>query len=70
MKRFSNILLVVDDRTDHSAALKRATSLARSNNAHLTVCASIDAIPNEVRMSVITMTSREALKVAVTKAQE
>ncbi len=70
MKRFSNILLVVDDRADYSAALKRATTLAKGNNAHLTVCASIDAIPNEVRMRVITITSREVLDVAVAKKQE
>ena len=70
MKRFSNILLVVDDRTDYSAALKRATTLARSNNAHLTVCASIDAVPNEVRMRVITVTSREVLDVAIANTQE
>ena len=63
-------MLVVDDRTDYSAALKRATTLARSNNAHLTVCASIDAIPNEARMRVITITSRDVLDVAIANAQE
>ncbi|MDJ0813946.1 MAG: universal stress protein [Woeseiaceae bacterium] len=70
MKRFSNILLVVDDRTDSSAALKRATTLARSNNAHLTVCAGIDANPDDVRMRVITVSSREVLDVAIEKTQE
>jgi nucleotide-binding universal stress UspA family protein len=70
VKRFSNILLVVDDRTDCSAALKRAATLARNNHARLTVCANIDAIPNELRMRVITVTSREVLDVAVTKTQE
>ena len=70
MKRFSNILLVVDERTDYSAALKRATTLARNNHARLTVCANIDALPNEVRMRVITVTSREVLDLAITKTQE
>lgn len=70
MPRFSNILLVIDDRTDYSAALKRATTLARSNNAHLTVCASIDAAPSEVRLRVITVTSREVLDVAIAKTRE
>ncbi len=70
MKRFSNILLVVDDQTDYSAALKRATTLAKSNNARLTVCASIDAMPNELRMRVITVTSDEVLDVAIAKTQE
>lgn len=70
MKRFSDILLVVDDRTDHSAALKRAATLARSNNARLTVCANIDAIPSEMRMGLITVTSHEVLDVAIQKKRE
>ena len=70
MKRFSNILLVVDDRTDYAAAMKRAITLAKNNHAHLTVCASIDAIPSEVRMRVVTITSREVLDVATAKTQE
>jgi len=39
MKRFSNILLIADEGTDYSAALKRAVALARNNQALLTVCA-------------------------------
>ena len=70
MKWFSNILLVVDDETDNSAALQRATTLAKSNKARLTVCASIDAMPNEVRMRAITVSSREVLDVAIAKTQE
>ncbi len=70
MKRFSNILLVVDDQSDYSAALSRATTLAKSNDANLTVCASIDAMPNEVRMRAITVSSREVLDVAIAKTQE
>lgn len=69
MKRFSRILLVVDDRTDYAAALKRATTLASSNRAHLTVCANIDAIPNEVRLGVVKIASREVLDVATAKTQ-
>ena len=70
MKRFSNVLLVVDESKDYSAALKRASTLAKSNNARLTVCANIDAIPNEMRMRVITVTSREVLDVAIAKTRE
>ena len=70
MNRFSNILLIVDDRTDYSAALKRATTLARNNEAHLTVCANIDAIPSEVRLRVVKITSREVPDVATAKTQE
>ena len=70
MRRFANILLVVDDRTDYSAALKRATTLAKINRARLTVCASIDAMPSEVRMRVVSITSREVLDVATAKTKE
>ena len=70
MKRFSKILLVIDDRTDYLAALKRAIALARSNYAHLTICANIDAIPNEVRMGVVRIPSREVLDVATAKTQQ
>ena len=69
MKRFSNILLVVDERTDYSAALKRGTKLAKSNQARLTVCAIVDTIPSEVRMGVVTITPREVLNVAIAKVQ-
>lgn len=70
MKRFSNILLVVDDRTDYSAALIRANALARNNHAHLTVCTIIDAIPSELRIGMVTITSREVLDVAIAKTHD
>ena len=47
MKRFRNILLTVDKGTDHSAALKRAVTLERNNQALLTICATVDAIPGD-----------------------
>lgn len=70
MKRFSKILLVVDERTDYSAALKRATTLARSNHAHVTVCACLDTKASEMRLRAVTITSREVLDVATAKTQE
>ena len=70
MKRFSNILLIVDDRTDYAAALKRVTTLAKNHNAHLTVCANIDAIPSELRIGLVTIKSRDVLDVAAAKTQE
>ena len=69
MKRFSNILLVVDERTDHSAALTRGATLASNNQARLTVCTIIDTIPSEVRLGVITITPREVLDIATAKTQ-
>ena len=70
MKRFSNILLVADERTDYSAALKRGAALARNNQARLTVCAIVDTVPSEVRMGIITITPREVLDVATAMKQE
>jgi nucleotide-binding universal stress UspA family protein len=70
MKRFSNILLIVDEGTDYSATLKRAVTLARNNQALLTICAIADAIPSEMQMGVIAITPAELLKIAVTEKRE
>ncbi len=64
MKRFSNILLVVDERTDYSAALKRGVTLARKNQARLTVCAIVNAVSSEVRIGAIRITQRQVLDIA------
>lgn len=65
MKRFSNILLVVNERADYFAALKRGVALARNNQARLTVCATVDTLPGDLRMGVIAVTPREVLDIAV-----
>ena len=70
MKRFANILLVVDERTDYSAALKRGATLARNNQARLTVCAVVDTVPGEVRIRAAMITPRQILDVATTRKQE
>ena len=70
MKRFSNILLILDARTDYSAALKRGATLARNNQAHLTVCAIVDRVPGETKMRVIAIKPREVLNVAVTEKRD
>jgi nucleotide-binding universal stress UspA family protein len=70
VKRFSNILLVIDERTDHVAALKRGVALARNNQALLTVCAIVDKIPGNISMSVIAITPREVLDIAVTETRD
>ena len=64
MKRFGNILLIVDEQTDYTAALKRGLTLAKNNRARLTICAIVDTIPSELQMSVIAITPREVLDVA------
>jgi nucleotide-binding universal stress UspA family protein len=70
MKRFSNILLVVDELTDYSAALRRGTTLARMNQARLTVCAIVDTVPGEVRMGAIRITRRQVLDIATARRRE
>ena len=70
MQRFSNILLVVDEGTEYSAALKRGATLARKNQARLTVCAIVDTIPNEVRLGAIRITPRQVLDVTTAKKRE
>lgn len=70
MKRFSNILLILDARTDYSAALKRGATLARNNQAHLTVCAIVDRVPGEIKMGVLAIKPREVLDIAVTEKRD
>ena len=70
MKRFSNILLVVGEQTDYSAALKRGATLARNNQARLTVCAIVDTVPSDMRMRVLSVTPREVLDVAIARKRE
>ena len=50
MKRFSNFLLVVDEGTDPTQAAQRARTLAKNNQAALTVCAVVDAIPEGLEL--------------------
>lgn len=70
MKRFSNILVVVDEGPDYSAALKRGATLARKNQARLTACAIVDTVPSEVRIGAIRITPRQVLDVATAKKRE
>lgn len=70
MKRFSNILLVVDEHTNHSAALERGLELAATNEALLTVCAIVDTVPSDLRMSVIAITPQEVLDIAVAEKRD
>ena len=70
MKRFSNILLIADEGTDYSAALKRAVALARNNQALLTVCAVVDAIPGDMQMAITAITPTELHNIAVTEKRD
>lgn len=70
MKRFSKILLIVDEQTDYSAALKRGVTLAKNNQALLTVCAIVDSVPSGMPMGIIAITPQEVLDIAVTEKRD
>jgi len=70
VKRFSNILLIADEGTDYSAALKRAVTLARNNQARLTICAVIDSVPGDMQMAITAVTSAELRNIAVTEKRD
>ncbi len=53
MKRFSNILAVVDTRRSGISALKQATSVAKKNGASITVASVLEELPGERWMSVL-----------------
>ncbi len=70
MKRFSNILMIADEGLDWSAALNRAVTLARNNQALLTLCSTVDSIPSETQLGIAAITPAELLEIAVTEKQE
>ena len=67
MKRFRSILLIVDQGTDYSAALKRAVALAKNNQALLTVCTVVDAVPRDLQMAITAITPLELRKITVSE---
>lgn len=70
MKRFSNILLIADEDTDHTQAMQRAIALAKNNQAALTVCAIVDAVPAEMQMAITAVTPEELCDIVVTEKLE
>jgi len=70
MKRFSNILLIADAGTDHSAALKRAVALAKNNQASLTLVDVVDSVPDELKMAITMVTPQELCNIAVAEKRE
>jgi universal stress protein E len=70
VKRFTDILLVVDEGTNYEAALARGITLARNNQARLTACAIVDTVPAEMRMGVTAITPREVLDIAVAEKRD
>ena len=70
MKRFSNLLLIADADVEHSAALQRAMALAKNNQATLTVCAIVDAVPAEMQMAITAVTPEELCDIGVAEKRE
>ena len=70
MKRFSNILLFADAGTDQSAALKRAVTLAKNNQAALTLVDIVDSVPDELQMAITVLTPQELCDIAAAEKRE
>ena len=51
MKRFKNILLVVDPEGNDEATISLAASLAERNHADLTLISVVEDFPPEMRIS-------------------
>ncbi len=70
MKRFRNILLIVDEGTDYSAALRRVVTLARNNQALLSICTVLDAVPGDMPMFITAVTPAELRDIAVSDKRD
>ncbi|VAW74188.1 Universal stress protein family 1 [hydrothermal vent metagenome] len=70
MKRFKNILLVCHFEAKQHMAVERAVSLARQNEARLTVFSVIRELPAEVHMATTGLLSRELLDLVVNDYRE
>ena len=64
MQRFKNILVVTDAITGKEAALERAVSLARRNDARLTVIDVAEKLPRHVRMLITSMHPNDLVMIA------
>ncbi|MEE4218181.1 MAG: universal stress protein [Xanthomonadales bacterium] len=68
MKRFSNILAVVNTNRSGISALKQAASIARKNGASLTVASVLEELPGERWMGVLASSASDIETIA--KEQE
>ena len=64
MKRFSNILAIVNTHRNEASALQRAISLAKNNQASLTVASLLEEIPGDLHMSILVIDPEEVLEIA------
>ncbi len=70
MRRFSNILLISDLDPDNAVALKRATTLAKENQAELTVCAVVDDVTSESQMVSTGISAAELTEIAESECRD
>ena len=70
MKRFKNILLICDFDTKQHLAVERAVSLARQNEARLTVITVVKEIPSEMGMAITAVTPQELFELVIKDRQE
>jgi len=69
MKRFKNILLVCNFDVKQNRAVERAVSLARQNEAHLTVISVVKELPAHVSMAITIMPPQELVDRALNDRQ-
>jgi nucleotide-binding universal stress UspA family protein len=70
MKRFKNILLVCNFDAKQHMAVERAVSLARQNEARLTVFTVLKELPADARMAITSMPPQELLELVINDRQE
>jgi len=70
MKRFKNILLVCNFDAKQHMAVERAVSLARQNEARLTVFTVIKELPADARMAITIMSTQELLELVINDRRE
>ena len=70
MKRFKNILLVCNFDVKQNRAVERAVSLAKQNEAHLTVFSVVKELPANVSMAITILPPQELLDLAINDRRE
>ena len=70
MKRFKNILLVCNFDAKQQLAVDRAVSLARQNEALLTVLTVVKELPADMRMVITIMSPQELLELEINDRRE
>jgi nucleotide-binding universal stress UspA family protein len=70
MKRFKNILLVCNFDAKQHMAMDRAVSLAKQNEACLTVFAVVKELPADARIAITSMLPQELLELVINDRQE